>query len=96
MLSLLRMVALGAVAVAQFVTPPDDLIETLGHAGVPVRYKKVPTGICELDPNVQSYSGYADVAEDHHIFWWFFEARNSHPEDSPLTVWLNGGPGLWD
>lgn len=38
---------------------------------IPVRYKEVPTGTCELDPNVKSYSGYVDVAEDQHYFFWF-------------------------
>lgn len=78
---------------AQFVSPPQDLQTVLGHAGVPVRYKEVPTGICELDPAVKSFSGYADVAEDRHVFWWFFEARNQDPATAPLTVWINGGPG---
>jgi carboxypeptidase D len=58
-----------------------------------VRYKEVPTGICELDPSVKSYSGYADVGTDQHIFFWFFEARNQDPSSAPLTVWINGGPG---
>ncbi|KAK7952848.1 serine carboxypeptidase [Apiospora aurea] len=78
---------------AQFVSPPDDLKMVMGHAGVPVRYKQVEAGICELDPGVKSFSGYADVAEDQHIFWWFFEARRDDPENAPLTVWINGGPG---
>jgi hypothetical protein len=78
---------------AQFVAKPTDLISAIGYAGVPVRYKEVPTGICELDPNVKSFSGYADVAEDEHIFFWFFEARNTDPSEAPLTVWINGGPG---
>ncbi|KAF2145885.1 uncharacterized protein K452DRAFT_219517 [Aplosporella prunicola CBS 121167] len=80
-------------ASAQFVPAPTDLTKKLGYAGINVRYKEVPTGICELDPNVKSYSGYADVAEDQHIFWWFFEARNKDPTTAPLTVWINGGPG---
>lgn len=80
-------------ALAQFVPAPTDLIEKLGYANISVRYKEVPTGICELDPNVKSYSGYADIAEDQHIFWWFFEARNQDPSEAPLTVWINGGPG---
>ncbi|KAJ5085359.1 hypothetical protein N7532_010130, partial [Penicillium argentinense] len=85
--------ALAQLSVAQFVPAPDDLISKKGHAGVSVRYKEVPPGICEQDPNVKSYSGYADVGEDEHIFWWFFEARNQDPKDAPLTVWINGGPG---
>jgi hypothetical protein len=82
-----------AGALGQFVPAPQDLTTKTGYAGVNVRYKEVPTGICELDPNVKSYSGYADVAENQHIFWWFFEARNGDPKDAPLTVWINGGPG---
>ncbi|KAH6654879.1 Alpha/Beta hydrolase protein [Truncatella angustata] len=87
------LLVIGAVTCAQFVIPPDDLIETIGYAGVPVRFKEVPSGICELDPDVKSFSGYADVEIDQHIFWWFFEARNGNPQDSPVTVWINGGPG---
>lgn len=78
---------------AQFVHAPTDLITKEGYAGINVRYKEVPCGICELDPNVKSYSGYADVGKDEHIFWWFFETRNGDPKDAPLTVWINGGPG---
>ncbi|PCH36516.1 hypothetical protein WOLCODRAFT_28645 [Wolfiporia cocos MD-104 SS10] len=44
------------------------------------------------DPSVQQYSGYLDIAEDKHLFFWFFEAR-VNPEDAPLLLWLNGGPG---
>lgn len=96
-MSVLRTLLTGVlplVARAQFVSPPSNLIEAVGHAGIPVRYKEVPAGICELDPNVKSFSGYADVAEDQHIFWWFFETRNGDPSEAPLTVWINGGPGM--
>ncbi|KAK8041633.1 Alpha/Beta hydrolase protein [Apiospora rasikravindrae] len=92
-ISALFVSALGLGTQAQFVSPPDDLKMVMGHAGVPVRYKEVEAGICELDLNVKSFSGYADVAEDQHIFWWFFEARRDDPENAPLTVWINGGPG---
>lgn len=78
---------------AQFVPEPTDLITKKGHAGINVRYKEVPAGICELDPNVKSFSGYADVEDNEHIFWWFFETRNGDPKEAPLTVWINGGPG---
>ncbi|KAF1845149.1 carboxypeptidase S1 [Cucurbitaria berberidis CBS 394.84] len=82
-----------ASALAQFVPAPTDLITKEGYAGINVRYKEVPAGICELDPNVKSYSGYVDVDDDQHIFFWFFEARNQDPKDAELTVWVNGGPG---
>ena len=81
------------IANSQFVPAPSDLITKEGYAGIQVRYKEVPTGICETDPNVKSYSGYSDVDEDQHIFWWFFESRNQDPATAPLTVWINGGPG---
>lgn len=38
------------------------------------------------------YSGYLDIAEDKHLFFWFFESRST-PSKSPLVLWLNGGPG---
>lgn len=78
---------------AQFVPTPTDFISAEGYAGFNVRYKEVPAGICEQDPDVKSYSGYVDVAPDQHIFWWFFEARNGDPSRAPLTTWINGGPG---
>jgi carboxypeptidase C (cathepsin A) len=82
-----------AGVIAQFVPAPTDLISKKGYADISVRYKEVPAGICELDPNVKSYSGYADVSEDQHMFWWFFETRNGNASEAPLTVWINGGPG---
>ena len=83
----------GQLALSQFVTPPKNLTSKTGYAGIPVRYKSVPAGICEQDPDVKSFSGYADVAPNQHIFWWFFESRNVDPTTAPLTIWINGGPG---
>lgn len=81
------------LAIAQFVAEPTNFTTKTGHAGIDVRYKEVPAGICEQDPTVKSYSGFADVSENEHIFWWFFEARNADPTTAPLTIWINGGPG---
>lgn len=78
-------------AFAQFVSPPTNFTATKGYLDIPVRYKQVPNGVCETDPDVKSFSGYVDVEENEHIFFWFFEARNEDPEKAPLTVWINGG-----
>ncbi|KZO96372.1 alpha/beta-hydrolase [Calocera viscosa TUFC12733] len=50
---------------------------------------KEPT-LC--DPSVQQYSGYLDISDGKHLFFWFFESRSS-PASDPLVLWLNGGPG---
>ena len=57
--------------------------------------------ICETTPGVKSYSGYvhlppnADEARPYNVnlFFWFFEARQN-PQNAPLTLWLQGGPGV--
>ncbi|KAI5856180.1 Alpha/Beta hydrolase protein [Durotheca rogersii] len=61
--------------------------------GITIRYKEPETeGVCETTPGVNSYSGYVDLDENTHMFFWFFEARHN-PDEAPLTLWLNGGPG---
>ncbi len=45
----------------------------------------------------ESYAGFVTVeAEtDSHMFFWFFPATSEEadPEDAPVVVWLQGGPG---
>ncbi|KAI5258829.1 putative carboxypeptidase 2 [Aureobasidium subglaciale] len=81
------------LALGQFVKAPTNWTHATGYSDISVRYKEVPTGICELNSTVKSYSGYLDVDTNEHYFFWFFEARNQNPKDAPLTVWINGGPG---
>lgn len=83
---------LSCVVTANFVEFPKDLKSVHSYANTTVRYKEVPDGICETTPGVKSYSGYVDVGNDEHMFFWFFESRKNASQD-PFTVWFNGGPG---
>ncbi|RKF81595.1 Carboxypeptidase Y-like protein A [Golovinomyces cichoracearum] len=57
-----------------------------------LRSKKVDPSLLSVD-TVKQYSGYLDDNEnDKHLFYWFFESRND-PENDPVILWLNGGPG---
>ncbi|OBZ79755.1 Carboxypeptidase Y A [Grifola frondosa] len=73
--------------------PPEDesryeIVTHPAFSGYRLRVTKPK--LC--DPTVKQYSGYLDISEHRHLFFWFFEARES-PEDAPLMMWLNGGPG---
>lgn len=50
------------------------------------------SGICETTPGIYQASGYADLAKNQSLWWWFFESRNN-PATAPFSIWLNGGPG---
>ena len=38
------------------------------------------------------YAGYLNATDDHKLFYWYHEAVSA-PEEKPLVLWLNGGPG---
>ncbi|GAA5868400.1 hypothetical protein JCM1840_006979 [Sporobolomyces johnsonii] len=67
-----------------------ELIQHTEFPAYSLRMKE-PEGLC--DSSSKSYSGYLDVADDAHLFYWFFESRSKNPEKDPLVLWLNGGPG---
>ena len=76
-----------------FPKPATGLKEFTTPTGVKIRYKEPgKAGVCETTEDVDSYSGYIDLAPNVHMFFWFFESRQNPAED-PLTLWLNGGPG---
>lgn len=50
------------------------------------------SGVCETTEGVYSASGYGDLDENSHMWFWFFESRKD-PANAPFAIWLNGGPG---
>ncbi|CAE6462029.1 unnamed protein product [Rhizoctonia solani] len=66
----------------------DERFRHASFPGYQIRVKKPQ--LC--DPNVKQYSGYLDIDDDKHLFFWFFESR-ANPAKAPLVLWLNGGPG---
>lgn len=76
------------------VPKPAAGVQTITTANnVTIRYKEPgKEGVCETTPGVKSYSGYVDLSPTSHTFFYFFEARHD-PQNAPITLWLNGGPG---
>lgn len=85
----LTLLAAATSALAQLPANVTDLKKIDVGDGRAVRYKNPK--LCETTEGVNSYSGFVDIAEDKHMFFWFFETRGDKAKD-PTTLWLNGGP----
>jgi carboxypeptidase C (cathepsin A) len=60
----------------------------------PVQKARVhfPESIVGRAKGDQGWSGYVNVTEHDHLFYWFFEAQ-ANASTAPLVFWSNGGPG---
>ncbi|KAF2113999.1 Alpha/Beta hydrolase protein [Lophiotrema nucula] len=89
------------VSAASFPPKPVGLttITSEKFPGVSISFKQ--TKICETTPDVKSYSGYVNLPPspetnrpyEAHMYFWFFSARQN-PSTAPLSLWLQGGPGV--
>ncbi|KAK6441574.1 hypothetical protein LTR95_002194 [Oleoguttula sp. CCFEE 5521] len=81
----------------------NNTLQSPVNPAVTISYKVPDPGTCMTAfPTQKQYSGYitlppytlAPIQQDYTIntFFWFFESRQV-PESSPLTLWMNGGPG---
>ncbi|POS75865.1 serine carboxypeptidase [Diaporthe helianthi] len=91
-------------SLAQFPPTPEGVtvLNSKFDEDIKISYKEL--GICETTEGVKSYAGYVHLPpgtlegvgqeQDYAIntFFWFFEAKND-PENAPLSIWMNGGPG---
>ncbi|OGM47809.1 hypothetical protein ABOM_003344 [Aspergillus bombycis] len=44
------------------------------------------------DAGSRNFAGRVNISDTKSMFFWFFESRQ-RPNERPVTVWLNGGPG---
>ena len=43
--------------------------------------------------NFKAYSGYLDASNNHHLHYFFTSSQSENPDNDPVIVWFNGGPG---
>ncbi|KAJ2307943.1 hypothetical protein IWW55_000713 [Coemansia sp. RSA 2706] len=66
----------------------------VNHEALPSHQLRSKDNVEVCQTNVKQLSGYLDTASDKHFFYWFFESQNKTAgPNTPLVVWLNGGPG---
>ena len=68
--------------IGDLLTSPDLSVE---HPAFPLhRLRVVEPHVC--DPDVKQLSGYLDISETRHLFFWFQESRDK-PKEDPLVLW---------
>nr|XP_018913011.1 PREDICTED: venom serine carboxypeptidase-like [Bemisia tabaci] len=52
--------------------------------------------VTDLEHNIKSHAGFLTVNKRFktNLFFWFFKAKSNDWENSPLLLWLQGGPGM--
>jgi cathepsin A (carboxypeptidase C) len=71
----------------------DDLLSHPAHPEYKLRItSRTPSSVHKskdpqmCDPDVKQISGYLDISNEKHLFFWFFESRDK-PEQDPLVLW---------
>ncbi|KAH9480109.1 Carboxypeptidase S1 [Psilocybe cubensis] len=73
----------------EFIASP----QTIRNVTTPGKLRVVEnSGVCETTPGIYQASGYGDLTSTESIWFWFFASRKN-PENAPLALWFNGGPG---
>ncbi|UPX17302.1 uncharacterized protein EKO05_0007668 [Ascochyta rabiei] len=99
--SLVALSSFAVAASAAFPLKPENVtvVQSTKFPGVSISYKE--TSICETTEGIKGYSGFVHLPVDllrnrsyeSHIYYWFFQARHD-AENAPLSIWLQGGPGV--
>ncbi|KAH0431460.1 carboxypeptidase s1 [Colletotrichum camelliae] len=96
--------ALMQSSLAQLPPTPEGVavLKSKFNENITISYKE--PNLCEETEGVKSYAGFIHLPpgtlegvgqeQDYEIntFFWFFEAKED-PENAPLSIWMNGGPG---
>ncbi|OLL24100.1 Carboxypeptidase Y A [Neolecta irregularis DAH-3] len=72
----------------------NEEFRVLSHASYEkhkIRVKRTTQELCDGEI-AKGFSGYLDINDDKHLFFWWFNSR-SQPSIDPVVMWLNGGPG---
>ncbi|KAI5240634.1 alpha/beta-hydrolase [Aureobasidium subglaciale] len=98
MVAATSLLALNALAQSPPEPKGSAYLNSTTYQGASISFKE--TSICETTDGVRAWSGYVNLPPSPeegrsyatHTWFWFFEARHD-PENAPLSLWIQGGPG---